>query len=239
MIFTGEIYACHQDEIIAIKEQGYLQKEIAEEIYLEGEITKGRAESKKQETQLREALTVEKTPKIPLAVERDDENLEGDSNQRICEELSEQNKKVIEEAINMLHEQQRKADQQAVMQLNAKRCKRKQLKRDLLTYQVSTVKERSPTDQEIEQARAYIVSEHTRQLKEELPYIKQYFETIPMEMEVEDNDGLSESSAGSYEARDKWNEEEYWRLMINFNRNQAQYAVDRQVKELILKVLLL
>ena len=40
-----------------------------------------------------------------------------------------------------------------------------------------------------------------------------------MEMEVEDNDGLSESSAGSYKAREEWNEEEYRRLMINFNRN--------------------
>ena len=66
---TGEIYAYHQDEIIAIKEQGYLQKEMAEEIYLEGQIRKGRAESKKQETQLKEALTAEKIPKIPLAVE--------------------------------------------------------------------------------------------------------------------------------------------------------------------------
>ena len=42
-----------------------------------------------------------------------------------------------------------------------------------------------------------------------------------MEMEVEDNDGLSESSAGSYRAREEWNEEEYRRLRINFNRNQA------------------
>ena len=31
---TGELYACHQDELIAIKEQGYLQKEMAEEEYL-------------------------------------------------------------------------------------------------------------------------------------------------------------------------------------------------------------
>ena len=52
-------------------------------------------------------------------------------------------------------------------------------------------------------------------------------------MDVEDNDGLSESSAGSYEAREEWTEEEYRKLMMNFNRNQAQYAVDRQVKELI------
>ena len=44
-------------------------------------------------------------------------------------------------------------------------------------------------------------------------------------MEIEDDDGLSESSAGSYEAREEWTEEEYRKLMINFNRNQAQYAV--------------
>ena len=31
---TGELYACHQRELIAIKEQGYLQKEMAEEEYL-------------------------------------------------------------------------------------------------------------------------------------------------------------------------------------------------------------
>ena len=30
----GELYACHQGELIAIKEQGYLQKEMAEEEYL-------------------------------------------------------------------------------------------------------------------------------------------------------------------------------------------------------------
>ena len=54
-------------------------------------------------------------------------------------------------------------------------------------------------------------------------------------MEIEDGDDLSESSAGSYEAREEWTEEEYRRLMINFNRNQAQYAVDRQVKELAIQ----
>ena len=31
---TGELYACHQGELIAIKEQGYLQKKMAEEEYL-------------------------------------------------------------------------------------------------------------------------------------------------------------------------------------------------------------
>ena len=31
---TGELYACHQGELIMIKEQGYLQKEMTEEEYL-------------------------------------------------------------------------------------------------------------------------------------------------------------------------------------------------------------
>ena len=94
---------------------------------------------------------------------------------------------------------------------------------------------RGPTEQEVEQARVYINDAHTKKLKEELPYISQYFETIPTDMDVEDNDGLSESSAGSYEAREEWTEEEYRKLMMNFNRNQAQYAVDRQVKELAIQ----
>ena len=34
---TGELYACHQDEFITIKEQGYLQKEIAEEKYIDSQ----------------------------------------------------------------------------------------------------------------------------------------------------------------------------------------------------------
>ena len=94
---------------------------------------------------------------------------------------------------------------------------------------------RCPTEQEVEQARVYINDAHTKKLKEELPYISQYFETILTDMDVEDNDGLSESSAGSYEACEEWTEEEYRKLMMNFNRNQAQYAVDRQVKELAIQ----
>ena len=54
-------------------------------------------------------------------------------------------------------------------------------------------------------------------------------------MEMEDSDGLSESSAGSYEACQEWNEEEYRKLLINYNRNQAQYAVDRQVRDLAIQ----
>ena len=100
---------------------------------------------------------------------------------------------------------------------------------------MATASGRSPTDQEIEQARRYINDEHTRKSKEELPYISHYFETIPTDMEIEDDDGLSESSDGFYEAHEEWTEEEYRKLMINFNRNQANYAVDRQMKELAIQ----
>ena len=94
---------------------------------------------------------------------------------------------------------------------------------------------RSPTNQEVEQARMYMNDEHIKKLKEELPYITRYFETIPADMDVEDNDGLSEKLAGSYEVHEDWTEEEYRKLMINFNRNQAQYAVDKKVTELAIQ----
>ena len=81
----------------------------------------------------------------------------------------------------------------------------------------------------------FIKNEHTRKLKEELPYIAQYFETIPIEMGINENDELSESSAGSYEAREEWTEQDYRKLMINFNRNEAQYEVDRMVTELAIQ----
>ena len=67
---------------------------------------------------------------------------------------------------------------------------------------------RVSTEKEVEQARLYINGAHTMKLKEELPYISRYFETILTDMDVEDNDGLSESSAGSYEACEEWTEEE-------------------------------
>ena len=81
----------------------------------------------------------------------------------------------------------------------------------------------------------YINDEHTKKLKEELSYIAQYFETIPMDTGINENDGLSESSAGSYEAREEWTEQDYRKLMINFNRNEAQYEVDRMVTELAIQ----
>ena len=56
-----------------------------------------------------------------------------------------------------------------------------------------------------------------------------------MDMGINENDGLSESSAGSYEAREEWTEQDYRKLMINFNRNEAQYEVDRMVTELAIQ----
>ena len=44
----GELYACHQGELIAIKEQGYLQKDLAEEAYLGSQ---GRGDPRQMETQ--------------------------------------------------------------------------------------------------------------------------------------------------------------------------------------------
>ena len=100
--------------------------------------------------------------------------------------------------MRMLQDQQREAHKQAVLQWNLKRRERKQLERDLLKYQVSSIQGGCPTDQEIEQARAHVTKEHMRVLREELPYAKQYFETTLTEMDPGD-DGLSESSTGSYE----------------------------------------
>ena len=116
-------------------------------------------------------------PKIPPLSPQDDENanLGRDSEKGLQSKLSEQNKKTIEEATNMLHEYQEEAHQQAVAQWNLKRRERKQLERDLLQYQVNTVHGRNPTDQEIDQARIYINNKHAMKLREELPYISWYF----------------------------------------------------------------
>ena len=231
---TGELYACHQGELIAIKEQGYLQKEIAEEEYLNSQ-GKGRTVHLERENDAQsKKVALAETPKVPPTATQVDKyiNVGQDQEKTFQKELAEQNKKMIAKAMSMLQEYHDDTHRQAVAQWNLKRRERKQLEKDIIHYQVDVAARRSPTDQEVEQARMYINDEHTKKLKEELPYISRYFETIPADMEIEDNDGLSESSAGSYEALEEWTEEEYKKLMMNFNRNQAQYAVDRQVKEL-------
>ena len=71
----------------------------------------------------------------------------------------------------MLQEYNDNAPRQAVVQWNLKRRERKQLERDLLQYQVGIVPGRSPTDEEVEQVRRNINDEHTKKLREELPYV--------------------------------------------------------------------
>ena len=234
---TGELYACHQGELIAIKEQGYLRKEKAEEEYLNSQGKGGMVHLEWENNTQPKRVALVETPKVPLTSTQADKNIvvDQDPEKTLQDELAEQNKKTIAKATSMLHECHNDAHRQAVVQWNLKRRKRKQLERDLLQYQVDVASGRSPTNQEVEKARVYINGAHTKKLKEELPYISRYFETIPADMEVEDNDGLSESSAGSYEACEEWTEEEYRKLMMNFNRNQAQYAVDRPVKELAIQ----
>ena len=234
---TGELYACHQGELIAIKEQGYLQKEMAKEEYLNSR-EKGGAVYLEQEKNIQ---TKNELPgellKIPQPLVSADENISigQDPDKAFQDALAQQNRNTIEEATNLLQEHQDDVHKQAVVQWNLKRKERKQLEKDLLQYQVDETSGRNPTEQEVEQARMYINTEHTKKLKEELPYITRYFETIPMDADIKDNDGLSESSAGSYEACEEWTEEDYRKLMINFNRNEAQYDVDRRVTELAIQ----
>ena len=147
------------------------------------------------------------TPKVPPTLKQIDESIFANQipEKVFQDELAEQNKKMIAEATSMLLEYQEEAHKQAVVQWNLKRRERKQLERDLLQYQVDVASGRVPTEQEVEQARVYINDALKKKLKEELPYISQYFKTIPTNMDIEDNDGLSESSAGSYEAHEEWN----------------------------------
>ena len=45
---TGELYACQGDELIAIKEQGYLQREMVEEKYLESQTGRRRIDQSRE-----------------------------------------------------------------------------------------------------------------------------------------------------------------------------------------------
>ena len=231
---TGELYACQQGELIVIKEQGYLQKEMAEEEDLNSQ-RRGGAVYLEQErnTQTKKELSRE-LPKIPQPFVLADKNIDSVQNpeKTFQDALAQHNRNIIEEATSLLQEHQEDAHKQAVIQWNLKGRERKQLEKDLLRYQVRGASGSSPTDQEVEQARMYINAEHTKKLKEELPYITRYFETIPTDGDIKDSDGLSESSAGSYEACEEWTKEDYRKLMINVNRNEAQYDVDKRVTAL-------
>ena len=167
------MYACHQGELIVIKEQGYLQKEMAEEEYLNSQ-GKGGAVYLEQEmnTQFRKELSKESL-KIPQSFALADKGIgiSQDPEKNLQDVLAQQNRNTIEEATSMLHECQDDIHKQAVVQWNLKRRERKQLEQDLLQYQVRGASGRSLTDQVVEQARMYINVEHTKKLKEELPYI--------------------------------------------------------------------
>ena len=114
-----------------------------------------------------------KIPKIPQTSTQPDENISvgQDPEKMFWDELTEQNKKTIAKATSMLQEYHKDVYRQAVVQWNLKRKERKQLERDPLRYQVAVASGRSPTHQEIEQARRYINDEHTKKLKEVFPYI--------------------------------------------------------------------
>ena len=102
-------------------------------------------------------------------------NVGQDPERILRDELIEQNKQTIAKATSILQEYHDDAHRQAIVQWDLKRRERKQLERDLLQYQVDATSWRNPTDQEVEQARKYINDEHTKKLKEELPYIMSIF----------------------------------------------------------------
>ena len=157
-----------------IKEQVYLQKEMAEEEYLNSQ-RKGRTVHLEREGNTQpEKLVLVEIPKVPQRSIQADENINvGQDPEKILQDgLAEQNRKTIAKATSMLREYHNEAHRQAVVQWNLKRRERKQLERDLLQYQVNVASGRSPTDQEVEQVRKYINDEHMKKVKEELPYIR-------------------------------------------------------------------
>ena len=170
---TGELYACHQDELVEIKEQGYLQKEMAEEEYLNSQGKGGMVHLEWENNTQPERVALVEPPKVPPTSMQTDENIavNQDPEKTLQNKLAEQNKKTIAKATSMLKEYHDNAHKQAVVQWNLKRRERKQLERDILQYQVDVASGRSPTDQEVEQAKVYINGAHTKKLKEELPYI--------------------------------------------------------------------
>ena len=108
---TGELYACHQDELIAIKEQGYLQKEMTEEKYLNSQANKRVTDPKKGLTQQIAPTATEDVPKIPLTFELEGEkdNPDRDREKHFQDNLLQQNRQTMDEATQILQEQQRES----------------------------------------------------------------------------------------------------------------------------------
>ena len=121
----GELYECHQGELIAIKEKGYLQKEMAEEEYLSSQ-GKGRMVHLEQEmdSQSRKVLSGE-PPKIPQTSTSADKNtgMSQDPEKTLQDKLMQQNRNTIKTATSMLQEYHNNAHRQAVVQRNLKREK--------------------------------------------------------------------------------------------------------------------
>ena len=126
---TGELYACHQGELIAIKEQGYLQKEMAEEEYLNSQRKGGMVNSEPGNNTQPEKIVLSETPKVPPKLKQINESITAnqDPEKVLQDELAEQNKKTIAKATSMLLEYQDDAHKQAIVQWNIKRRERKQL----------------------------------------------------------------------------------------------------------------
>ena len=95
---TGELYACHQDELIAIKEQGYLQKEIAEEKYLDSQRERRVVDLPRgNNPQLPMNITKDR-PKLPWTPTPDNEgvNINIEASESLQSKIKEQNRKTIE-----------------------------------------------------------------------------------------------------------------------------------------------
>ena len=115
---TGELYACHQDELIAIKEQGYLQKEMAKEEYLNSR-GKGGVVYLEQEKNIQpEKELSRELPKIlqPLVSADKDISTGQDPVKAFQDALAQQNRNTIEEATSLLQEHQDDVHKQAVVQ---------------------------------------------------------------------------------------------------------------------------
>ena len=126
---TGELYACHQGELIVIKEQGYLQKEMAQEEYLNSQRKGGMVHLEWENNTQPERIVLTEPQKVPPVLKQINENIAAnqDPEKILQDELAEQNKKTIAKATSMLQEYHDDAHKQAIVQWNLKRRERKQL----------------------------------------------------------------------------------------------------------------
>ena len=120
---------CHQGELIAIKEQGYLQEEKAEEEYLNSQRKGGMVHLERENNTQPERIVLTEPQKVPPALRQIDKNIPAnqDPEKILQDELAEQNKKTIAKATSMLQEYHDDCRKQAVVQWNLKRRERKQL----------------------------------------------------------------------------------------------------------------